>query len=145
MGVGGVRKLGKGSWAVGVALGFWGAGLRVWAGLWKGIGLVLGIGKGTVLLKGIYCRPQSWWLTQLDLVLTLCQMLEFSDDGTGCQVVKSLAPHVSVWCVSPLQGWRFQLEAHFPLHALVVAQAFDQSLAQHRAWSGRPAGIGLLL
>lgn len=99
--------------------------------------------------KALCCQreilpPRSWWLTRLDL-LALCQMLEFSDDGAGRQVVESLAPHVSVLCVPPLQRWRLQLEAHFPLHALVGAQAFDQSLAQHRAWSSGPAGIGLLL
>lgn len=89
--------------------------------------------------------PQSWVLTQLDLVLTLRQLLEVTDDGARCQVVEGLAPHVGILLVLPLQGRRFQLKAHLPLQTLVVAQAFDQGLPLYRAWSGRPAGTDLLL
>lgn len=53
----GVRKLEKGSWVVGVALGFWRAGLRVWAGLWTGGRSGLGQWEGNVLLKGLSSPP----------------------------------------------------------------------------------------
>lgn len=113
-----------------------------------GVGLV-GRGLGRSLrragLGGRGGGRRSPALTLLDLALALCQLLEVADDGAGRQVVEGLAPKVCVASAIPLRAGRPQLEAHFPLQKLAAAQSLDHGLAQHRVWSGWPAGTSLLV